>query len=318
MDPKNPITVSLHLDKSFMTPGLIVICGPTATGKTELALHLAERLNVPIISADSRQVYQDFDIGTAKPSFTERSRVKHYMIDVYPPTYTLTVAEYQQKTQELIASFHQQEITPLLVGGTGLYIKAIVQGLRIPKVPPHPELRAQLQNISQSECYQWLQQVDAAAAAKIHSNDQVRTLRALEVFYVMGVPLSTQQTCEPPAFPIYQIGLDMTEPQSQADRIHRRIRHMLEQGWISELEGLILRYGLDLPLLNTLGYAELKRYLQGEFNLEQAQALAVTHTRQFAKRQRTWFRNQANIHWLEADTPNLVEQAWMQLKPVLG
>jgi tRNA dimethylallyltransferase len=300
-----------------MTPGLIVICGPTATGKTELALHLAERLNAPIISADSRQVYHDFDIGTAKPSRSDRSRVKHYMIDVYPPTYTLTVAEYQQKTQELIAAFHRHGITPLLVGGTGLYIKAIVQGLHIPKVPPHADLRAQLQNIPQSECYQWLQQVDAAAATKIHSNDQVRTLRALEVFYVTGMPLSAQQTSEPPTFPIYQIGLEMTEVQSQTDRIHRRIRHMLEQGWVAELEGLILRYGLDLPLLNTLGYAELKRYLQGEFNLEQAEALAVTHTRQFAKRQRTWFRNQANIHWLEAASPNLVEQAWTQLKPVL-
>lgn len=300
-----------------MTPGLIVICGPTATGKTELALGLAERLNAPIISADSRQVYQDFNIGTAKPSLTERSRVKHYMIDVYPPTYTLTVAEYQQKTQELIAAFHQQGITPLLVGGTGLYIKAIVQGLHIPKVPPQRELRAQLLNMPQSECYQLLQQMDAVAATKIHSNDQVRTLRALEVFYVTGVPLSEQQTSEPPTFPIYQIGLEMTEPQSQVERIQRRIQRMLEQGWIAELEHLIQRYGSDLSLLNTLGYAELKRYLQGEFDLEQAEALAVTHTRQFAKRQRTWFRNQADIHWLEAASPNLLEQAWTQLKPVL-
>lgn len=300
-----------------MKPGLIVICGPTATGKTELALHIAERLNAPIISADSRQVYQDFDIGTAKPSLAERSRVKHYMIDIYPPTYTLTVAEYQQQTQELIAAFHQQGITPLLVGGTGLYIKAIVQGLHIPKVPPHPELRAQLQRISQAECYQWLQQVDATAAAKIHRNDQVRTLRALEVFYVTGIPLSQQQTSETPAFPIYQIGLDITNPHHQVERIRRRIQSMLEQGWITELETLIQRYGFDLPLLNTLGYAELKRYLQRELTLEQAQALAATRTCQFAKRQRTWFRKQANIHWLEASTVDLVEQAWCHLRPIL-
>jgi tRNA dimethylallyltransferase len=297
-----------------MKPGLIVICGATATGKTELALQIAERLNVPIISADSRQVYQEFDIGTAKPSLAERSRVKHYMIDIYPPTYTLTVAEYQQKTQQLIAELHRQNITPLLVGGTGLYIKAIVEGLHIPKVPPQPALRAQFQQIPQSECYQWLQQVDAAAAAKIHGNDQVRTLRALEVFYVTGIPLSQQQTSFPPAFPIYQIGLEIGDPQHQVERMQQRIQKMVEQGWIAELEQLIQCYGFDLPLLSTLGYAELKRYLQGELNLEQAQALVVTHTRQFAKRQRTWFRNQMDIHWLEAKATDLLEQAWSHLQ----
>jgi tRNA dimethylallyltransferase len=293
-----------------MASGLIVICGPTATGKTDLALQLAERLNAPIISADSRQVYQEFDIGTAKPSLAERARVKHYMIDIYPPTYTLTVAEYQQQTRRLIANFHQHGITPLLVGGTGLYLKSIVQGLHIPRVPPHIPLREQLQAISQSERYQWLQQVDAAATDKIHLNDAVRTLRALEVFYVTGIPLSKQQKSYPPSFPILQIGLDVADIQRQTVRIQHRIQHMIQQGWIEEIQAIIQRYGMELPLLNTLGYAELKRYLEGEITLNQAQELATLHTRQFAKRQRTWFRNQSNIHWLDSSTPDLVEKAW--------
>ncbi len=288
----------------MIQPGLIVICGPTATGKSRLALHLAHRLGSPILSADSRQVYRGFDIGTAKPSPEERSQVPHHLIDICDPTETFTLAQFQQQTQALIAQYQAQGIIPLLVGGTGLYIRSIVKGLQIPRVGPQLELRSQLQDQVQS--YRWLQQVDPASAAKIHPNDQVRTLRALEVFYVTGVALSDQQGSCPPRYPILQIGLDDQDLHIYTERVQKRTHQMLDQGWLKEVQMLMEQYSPALPLLNTLGYQELRQYLLHEIDLEQAQDLTVIHTRQFAKRQRTWFRADPDITWLTADDPDLL------------
>jgi tRNA dimethylallyltransferase len=300
-----------------MKPALIVICGATATGKSDLALHLAERLSAPILSADSRQVYRGFDIGTAKPSQADRARVPHYLLDVCPPEVSFTVAEYQSLAQSLIADFQQQSKVPLLVGGTGLYIQSVVQGLNIPRVPPQPELRSQLQSFSQPLLYQWLQQVDAPSTAKIHPHDQVRTLRALEVFYATGVPLSSQRGSNPPTYPILQIGLEVSDPELHTTLIERRTAHMLAQGWVEEVEHIMQVYGPDLPLLQTLGYAELTQYLKGECTLEAAIAAIVLHTRQFAKRQRTWFRADPQIQRFDALDEHLGETAWSVVEPFL-
>lgn len=291
-------------------PALIVICGATATGKSKLALELAEQLRTVILSADSRQVYQAFDIGTAKPSQQDRARVPHYLIDLCPPTATFTVAEYQAFAQSLIADCHRQGMVPILVGGTGLYIQSIVQGLTIPQVPPQLELRSQLQAFAQSERYQWLQQVDASSAAKVHPHDQVRTLRALEVFYTTGIPLSAQQGSHPPSYPILQLGLEIPDLTKQTALIQRRTEQMLQQGWVQEVEHIIEMYGSELLLLKTLGYGELAAYLKGECSLGEAIAAIVLHTRQFAKRQRTWFRANSNIEWLDATDPDLNQTAW--------
>jgi tRNA dimethylallyltransferase len=282
---------------------LIVICGATATGKSSLALKLAQKLNTIIISADSRQVYQEFNIGTAKPSLIEQNLVPHYMIDICQPTQTLTLAEYQQKTQQIIAS------TPLslLVGGTGLYIKAIVRGLKIPRVSPQPELRSHLETFSQSERYAFLTQIDAESAKKIHFNDKVRTIRALEVYYVTGKPTSEQQGENPPNYSIVQIGLDCHLDLLEL-RIRKRTEIMLDQGLVKEVEYLVNKYGWDLPLLNTLGYAEIKQYLLDEISLSEAKELIILHTRQFAKRQRTWFKADTNIQWFDANSNDLLEQ----------
>jgi tRNA dimethylallyltransferase len=303
----------------MIQPGLIVICGPTATGKSQLALHLAQRLGSPILSADSRQVYRGFDIGTAKPSLEERSRATHHLIDICDPTETFTLAQFQEQAQTLIAQYQAQGIVPLLVGGTGLYIKAVVQGLQIPPVGPQLELRSQLQDQTQS--YRWLQQVDPDSAAKIHPNDQVRTRRALEVFYVTGLPLSQQQGSHPPTYPILQIGLDEQDLETHTQRIKQRTDTMIGQGWLTEVRTLIEQYGTQLPLLDTLGYQELRQHLQHEISLAQAQDLTVVHTRQFAKRQRTWFRADPQITWLAASSPDLptlekaVDHFVDQLKP---
>jgi tRNA dimethylallyltransferase len=290
---------------------LIVICGATASGKSSLALNLAMQLNSVILSADSRQVYKEFDIGTAKPTLAEQKLVPHYLIDICNPTETMTVADYQEQAQGLIATL---PLTPLLlVGGTGLYIRSIVQGMKIPRVAPDEELRSQLESLGQTTLYGMLQQVDAIAAQKIHPHDQVRTLRALEVFYITGRPISQQQGENPPNYPILQIGLDCEVDKIRL-RIHKRTEQMIADGLVAEVEYLCQKYGADLPLLNTLGYQEIRQYLTGEISLETAKELTVLHTRQFAKRQRTWFKANSQIEWFNADDPDLLKKVWLRVQ----
>ncbi len=301
---------------------LVVICGPTASGKSGLAIALAQSLGDIIISADSRLVYRGLDIGTAKPTLAEQALVPHYCIDICEPTETLTLGDYQDRVGQILAQRVQQiqssgpqaepqaDRSPWVfqVGGTGLYIKAIVRGLKIPRVPPQPQLRSQLEALNQSWCYQLLQQLDPEATARIHSNDRVRTVRALEVFYATGQPISQQQGEDPPPEPILQLGLDCGD--RLADRIALRTRQMMAAGLEAEVRGLIDRYGPDLPLLNTLGYQEVALWMRGELaSLAEAEAAIALHTRQFAKRQRTWFRAVEDLVWLESEAADLLAQA---------
>jgi tRNA dimethylallyltransferase len=285
-------------------PALIVICGATATGKTGLAIKLAQHLNSVILSADSRQVYREMDVATAKPTAAEQSVVPHYFVNTHEPSNMLTVAEYQTNVQNSIQSWHQQGISPLLVGGTGLYIKSIVRGMKIPRVAPQPLLRQQLEVIDQAILHAMLRQVDPDT--KIHGNDRNRTLRALEVFYVTGRSITSQQGEVPPSYRVIQIGLDCP---SLEQRIQQRARQMIEMGWEQEVRDLINKYGWELPNLDTLGYAEMRQYLREEISLAEAIELTILHTRQFAKRQRTWFRGIPEIIWLNSEDPDLLEQA---------
>lgn len=299
-----------------------------------MALELAGRLNSVIVSADSRQVYRGFDIGTAKPTWEERQRIPHCLIDLCEPTQVLTLGDFQQRAQALITQIHagsglqlnasaatECSSCPLLVGGTGLYLKSVVRGMKIPRVPPQIELRSQLARLGQRHNYAQLLTVDPIAAAKIHAHDTVRTLRALEVFYVTGEPISSQQGEAPPDYPILQIGLDCLVTDAPSDRLTERIeqrtQQMISLGFVEEVRGLRDRYGDDLPLLNTLGYAEIRQYLAGSIDLESAIALTTLHTRQFAKRQRTWFRAIPEIEWFDADTPELVDQVWSRVQKFL-
>ncbi|MGK7946207.1 MAG: tRNA (adenosine(37)-N6)-dimethylallyltransferase MiaA [Microcystaceae cyanobacterium] len=292
--------------------GLIVISGATATGKSGLGLKLAQQLNTVILSADSRQVYREFDIGTAKPSLQDQQSIPHYLIDICSPTETLTVADYQAQTQALITQFSTDKI-PLLIGGTGLYIKSIVKGMKIPRVAPQSALRQQLQALGQPHCYQLLSQIDPLSTTKIHPNNQVRTLRALEVYYATGKPISEQQGENPPTYPILQIGLHC-EPELLRQRIKQRTQQMIEQGLVEEVENLGNKYGWDLPLLKTLGYAEMRQYLTGEITLDQAIDLTIIHTSQFAKRQRTWFRAYPEIEWFDVNSSQLWSDVWQRVQ----
>ena len=291
---------------------LIVICGATATGKSGLAMLLAEKLQTVILSADSRQVYREFDLGTAKPSLSDRSQIPHHLIDISDPRETLTMADYQDQAQGLIARYQQRGVIPLLVGGTGLYIKAITQGMKIPRVAPQPELRSQLATIPQTQLYQMLAQVDPVATQKIHSHDSVRTLRALEVFYVTGIPISAQQGENPPSYSILTIGLDSSW-QNLESRIQQRTQQMLDMGWLEEVEYLTKKYGADLSLLNTLGYQEMGQYLRGEVDLEGAIEQTILHTRQFAKRQKTWFHSRPEVNWFDSEEKEFFPKVWQQV-----
>lgn len=347
---------------SIYVPSLVVLCGPTATGKSGLAIAIAKRLHCVILSADSRQVYREFNIGTAKPSIAEQQAVPHYLIDICDPTETLTLAEYQQQAQELIARIQAGKAEgdrslvtghwslakdkdlaeirnpkskiqnsplptpysplptplPLLVGGTGLYIRSITRGLKIPRVPPQADLRSQLEALGQTQCYALLQQVDQGAAAKIHPNDQVRTVRSLEVFYTTGRPMSEQQGEYPPSYPILQIGLDCQNAEKLRQRIAYRTQQMIADGFVEEVDDLCQKYGSDLPLLNTLGYAEFKQHRAGQLSLAEAKELTILHTRQFAKRQRTWFQADPAIEWFDANAPDLCDRVCERVENFLA
>jgi tRNA dimethylallyltransferase len=283
--------------------GLIVICGPTATGKTALAVHLGKVLQAPVLSADSRQMYRGFDIGTAKPTLEEQGGVPHYLIDIADPRETYTVARFQQEATSLIHTFHQQGITPILAGGTGLYIQAVTEGLVIPSAAPDPALRELLASRSLEELRSELLAKDPESAQKIHPHDRLRTSRALEVFYSTGKTLSSQQGRNPPNYPILYVGLDTLDRALLSQRIASRTQTMLDKGLLEEIQSLERQYGQDLPLLETLGYREFKQYLRQKCSLEEAIEQTILHTRQFAKRQTTWFKNnpKASPHvlWLD-------------------
>lgn len=284
-------------------PLVIVLLGPTASGKTDLAIALAEVLDLAVLNVDSRQLYRQMDVGTAKPTAAQRARVRHELLDLRDPDQPLNLQEFRAIAEPVIAAELARKGTALLAGGSGLYLKALTQGLEPPAVPPQPELRAQLTALGQPTCHQLLAAADPTAAARIAPADAVRTQRALEVLYATGKPLSAQQGSTPPPWRVVELGLD---PADLRSRIRRRTRLMFEGGpeggLLAETAALMARYGANLPLLDTIGYAEARAHLAGELALEAAIAQAEQRTRQFAKRQRTWFRRQHRPLWLSGST----------------
>ncbi len=299
-------------------PPLIVIAGPTASGKTALALAIAERApdlvglvgdeGVEIVSADSRQVYRLMDIATAKPTEDERARVPHHLLDMIWPDESYTLAEYQRDAQAAIAAIQARNRLPLLVGGTGLYIRAVVDGLAIPEVPPQPELRAELEAEASAHgpaaLVERLQHVDPDSAARIDPANVRRLVRALEVSLVTGKPFSTQQGSRPtPYITALTLGLTMERGALHA-RADQRIAEMLRGGLVEETRALVERgYAWTLPSMSSLGYREIGAYLRGEMSLKEAEARFEYATHAYIRRQMTWFRADRRIHWLDAALP---------------
>jgi len=281
-------------------PPLVVIVGPTAVGKTAVSLCLAEALDGEIVSADSRQVYRGMDIGTAKATPEERGRVPHHLIDVVDPDETLSLAQFQRLAYAAIDDILARGRLPLLVGGSGQYVRAVVEGWGVPEVAPQGRLRAALEALSSDELACWLTALDPVAAGRIDPRNRRRVIRALEVTLVTGRPISIQQRKSPPPYHISQIGLSLARPLLY-QRIDARVERMMAMGLLEETRCLAEVYGWDVPAMSGLGYAQLGAHLRGEMTLEESVAAIKRETRRFVRQQANWFKpDEPSIRWFDA------------------
>jgi len=279
---------------------VISIIGPTAVGKSRLAIELAKEIGGEIISADSMQVYRGMDIGTAKPTLEERKEVPHYLIDIKDPDEDWTVADFVKETEKLK---NQKTKKPLvLVGGTGLYLWSLFEGYSFPAAPSDKTIRDKLAKVDSAKLYTQLSQVDPDAARKIHPNNKKRVIRALEVYELTGKPISKLQERKPRSlFAGFRL-IGLTTPRDQLySRINSRVNQMIEKGLIEEVKGLLAKgYSKDLNSMQALGYKEVIEYLDGKWTKEQMIEELKKRTRNFAKRQETWFKRFKDVKWVDA------------------
>jgi tRNA dimethylallyltransferase len=291
---------------------LILLIGPTAVGKTELAIQLAARLNGEIVSADSRLFYRGMDIGTAKPTSEERARVPHHLIDVANPDETWSLAVFQQKAMEIIADIHSRSKLPFLVGGTGQYVRAVTEGWAPPEVEPDERLRGELEKMKEEKGADWLHaklhMLDPQAAEKIDARNVRRTVRALEVILTTGKPFSRQRRQSTSPYSLLTIGLKRPREELY-QRIDERIEAMFAAGFLDEVQTLLHKgYSPELPSMSAIGYREAIRVLKGQMSIEQAKVEMRRATRVFVRRQANWFKEEdPNIHWFEADRENVAD-----------
>ena len=287
---------------SAPAPRVVCVVGPTASGKTGLGIDLATALDAEIVSADSRQVYRHMDVGTAKPTPAERARVPHHCLDMVEPEEAFDVSRFRGAAAEAIAGIRARGRQALVVGGTGLWLRVLLQGL-CDAPPETPELRAVLRVFAERDgvatLHGWLERLDPTAAARIHPNDTVRIVRALEVALSSGRPLSAWQAEHAFAYAPYDalvIGLALPVAELDA-RIAARVDAMLAAGFVAEVAALAARVPPETTAWRAVGYREMRDHVAGLTSLADAVAATVRATRQFAKRQRTWFRRDAAIVW---------------------
>ncbi|MDY7018657.1 MAG: tRNA (adenosine(37)-N6)-dimethylallyltransferase MiaA [Chloroflexota bacterium] len=284
---------------------LIAIVGPTAAGKSNLAINLAQCFGGEIINADSRQVYRHMDIGTSKPTLSERELVPHHLIDVVDPNEDFNLALYYQLATETINAVHTKGKLPLLVGGSGLYVWSVIEGWDIPAVPPNKELRRDLEIKAQGEgrdtLYRELQTIDPLAASKIHPGNIRRIIRALEIYYAVGQYPSKLWRKEAPDFSVLVVGLTM-ERSELYGKIDQRVDKMIEKGLIEEVKSLMERgYNISVPSMSGIGYKQIGQFLEGEIASSTAIEKIKYETHRLARHQYAWFRlGDARIHWLDA------------------
>lgn len=292
---------------------LVVLVGPTASGKTALAITLAQQFNGEIIGADSRQIYQSMDIGTAKPTPAERARVPHHLIDIIAPDAPFTLADYQRRATAAIADLHARGKTPVLVGGTGLYIRAITDNLTIPEVAPDLAKRQAWEDLAAhagpDAVHALLAAVDPVAAANIPTSNVRRVIRALEVTEATGQPFSAQQQRGPNPYAMVMLGLN-TDRERLYAWADARIDAMMAAGFVAEVERLVATgYAWDLPAMSSLGYRQIGAYLRGEITLDDAVQRLKFDTHRFIRKQLVWFRPDQRIHWLDPALPDVSQQA---------
>lgn len=282
-------------------PPLLTLVGPTASGKTRLSLAIAKQFNGEIISADSRQIYREMTIGTDKIMPQDREGITHYLIDVVNPNQDFTVADFQRRVMGLVPDIVRHGHLPMLVGGTGLYVSAVVQNYQIPEGTMDKKIRAELEEDLQKpdgpeRLYQMLQELDPLAAAKIHPNNHVYLIRALEINFIQKAPKAERKG--PPLYTVFQIGIDWPRDVLY-ERINRRVDLQIERGLIEEVKSLLAAgYSKKLPAMSSIGYRQLIAYLEGECSLDEALQQIKNDTHAYARRQLTWFRRDPTIFWI--------------------
>ena len=294
-------------------PPIILIVGPTAVGKTELAIRLAERLNGEIVSADSRLFYRGMDIGTAKPSQAEMTRVPHHLIDIVNPDETLSLAVFQEMARKVIAQIHSRGKLPFLVGGTGQYIRAVTEGWTPPEVQPDERLRNALEILQEQRGKEWLHEklkiLDPVAASAIDLRNVRRTIRALEVIFSTGKKFSEQRGQSDSPYERIVVGLN--RPRAELyQRVDERIEIMFADGLIDEVRELLDKgYSPILPSMSAIGYRECVGVVQGSMTMEQAKVEMKRLTRVFVRRQANWFKeSDPNIRWFDASSENILNE----------
>lgn len=299
-------------------PKVVVLLGPTASGKTTWALQLAKKHSGEVVSADSRQIYKKMNIGTAKPPGENKrnglrrsyvvEEVPHHLVDFLDPGRTFSVAEFRDQAVKIIKMTHKNGHLPLVVGGTGLYISSLVDNLVIPRVPPNKKFRRSLSEKTNKELLRLLEQMDPETARTIDARNKRRLIRALEVCTFTGEPYSAQREVGEPLFDFLQIGID-TPREVLYERINTRVDEMMKLGLLKEVEGLAKNYIWELSSMNGIGYRQFRDYFDGSMTLDQAIERLKRDTRRYARRQLSWFRRDKRIRWVSSyeEAAGLVE-----------
>ena len=279
------------------TKKVIAIVGPTASGKTAYAVDLAHKINGEIISADSRLVYKGFDIGTAKPTKDEMEGIQHYMIDIVEPEYDYTAGLYVKEARKTIDDICKRGKIPIIAGGTGLYFRLLLENYIMPEVEPNYELRKELEKYSSEELHNMLKELDFDAAKNIYNNDKKKLIRTLEIIKTLNKPISEVRGVGGDSkYDVEWIGLNFPRDVLY-DRINKRVDIMLEKGLIEETKNLLAEHGHIYNIVNTIGYQEITKFLDGELSFDEAIDKLKQNSRNYAKRQLTWFRKNPNIKW---------------------
>lgn len=289
---------------SNISPKLIVIVGPTASGKTALAINIAKKFNGEIISADSRQIYRSMNIGTAKPTKKELAVVPHHLIDIKNPDENYTVAEYKRDAIKTIKKIIKKKKLPILVGGTGLYIKSVTDNFNIPAVAPDQKLRKKLEKeikkYGLKHTFEKLIKIDPEAAYIVDPNNPRRVIRALEIAIKTKKPFSAQRKTGSLLFNFIEMGVEW--PKNTLDnRINKRVDLMIKDGLWEEVKNLVKKYGPEQQSFEAIGYREVIDYLKKKISLDETISLIRKNTRNYAKRQMTWFRKEKRIHWIKTE-----------------
>ena len=283
-----------QIEMTISKPKVIAVVGPTASGKTGYAIELAKKTNGEIISADSRLVYKGFDIGTAKPSFEERQGIPHFMIDIVDPEVDYSAGLYAKDAQNIISDTLSRGKLPIIVGGTGLYFRLLLENYDVPNVEPDYELREELSKLTFEKLYSILAEIDKKRADEIEVNDKKKIIRSIELAKHLKKPLSEYK--KEPLYDVEWIGMNYPRDVLY-DRINRRVDMMVKDGLVEECKYLLEKHGRIKNLVCTIGYQEMIEYLDGKVSLEDAKEKLKQNTRNYAKRQLTWFRKNPSIKW---------------------